>query len=329
MRESSPSNAKRGSDGHWRLTFLLAYLVCGLAHELSHLGAAFYWVVGDGVDDGIVNTKNTSAAAAMASVVYQTLGMMLGRVYYYGMENSSADDANVEWNMNLIAQAGWMGSCLVLALTVALVALINANIKATPLAWRHLLSSPWVCAAMVTLLEALSSDLMFGGHSIGSCSTYTTTTTTTAKAIFFCGNFGVILLNPTWTQTPGDFGKTALDLLERMIEITMMRGAQTGGVVTWVDKNKGEMRKNPSRQWTPIRVRVVNGKRTDLSVELRKAINQQICTNAGNQLDTSIRCLMGHTRFATSSKATLDGTHPHQWSPTAARKVYAMDNTKL
>ena len=40
--------------------------------------------------------------------------------------------------------------------------------------------------------------------------------------IFFCGNFGVLLLNSTWINVDG--GKRALDMLEKMIEVTMMRG---------------------------------------------------------------------------------------------------------
>jgi hypothetical protein len=35
-----------------------------------------------------------------------------------------------------------------------------------------------------------------------------------------------------------------------------------------------------------------------------------------------IPVLSGHTRFATSSKATLEGTHPHRWTPPSARLVY-------
>jgi hypothetical protein len=35
--------------------------------------------------------------------------------------------------------------------------------------------------------------------------------------------------------------------------------------------------------------------------------------------------LVGHTRFATSSLSTLDGTHPHQWTPPSQRRVYSMD----
>jgi hypothetical protein len=32
--------------------------------------------------------------------------------------------------------------------------------------------------------------------------------------------------------------------------------------------------------------------------------------------------LSGHTRFATSSKATLEGTHPHRWTPATTRRMY-------
>jgi len=38
----------------------------------------------------------------------------------------------------------------------------------------------------------------------------------------FCGNFGVLLLNPSWLAIDG--GRTALDVLEKMITVTMMRG---------------------------------------------------------------------------------------------------------
>ena len=34
------------------------------------------------------------------------------------------------------------------------------------------------------------------------------------------------------------------------------------------------------------------------------------------------RLYMGHTRFATSSKATLEGTHPHRWTPPQTQDVY-------
>ena len=42
------------------------------------------------------------------------------------------------------------------------------------------------------------------------------------RLILYCGNFGVILLNSSWINVDG--GKKALDVLEKMVEVTMMRG---------------------------------------------------------------------------------------------------------
>ena len=42
----------------------------------------------------------------------------------------------------------------------------------------------------------------------------------------FCGNFGILLLNPSWLAIDG--GRTALDILEKMINVTMMRGKGIG-----------------------------------------------------------------------------------------------------
>mgnify|MGYP003913196947 CR=1 FL=1 len=42
-------------------------------------------------------------------------------------------------------------------------------------------------------------------------------------------------------------------------------------------------------------------------------------TSSGSYL---VKGFYGHTRFATSSKASFDGTHPHQWSPRRMYSVY-------
>lgn len=36
-----------------------------------------------------------------------------------------------------------------------------------------------------------------------------------------------------------------------------------------------------------------------------------------------VRGFFGHTRFATSSKASFEGTHPHQWSVRKEYRVYS------
>ncbi len=39
-----------------------------------------------------------------------------------------------------------------------------------------------------------------------------------------------------------------------------------------------------------------------------------------------VRGFFGHTRFATSSKATMDGTHPHQWTPRQTLTCYGFQS---
>ena len=94
---------------------------------------------------------------------------------------------------------------------------------------------------------------------------------------------------------------------------TVMRGAQSGGVITYVKKGRGVK---------GVRSRVVNGKRTDLS----KLIVDKL---ASDQTFASLldgpRIYAGHTRFATTSKATFDGTHPHQWTPPEDMNVWRRD----
>lgn len=172
-------------------------------------------------------------------------------------------------------------------------------------------------AAIVTALEAISTDLLGlsviplfdpmphssrGGHYYYNYCCY-------------CGNFGVILIHSAWwnntfsrkkQRNKNGKWKDALDVLERMVEVTMVRGAQSGGVVSYIN---GRYHK----------VRVVNYKRTSLSQLLRVALERKLpvrTTSRDKQLEQQMVVSMsGHTRFATSSKATLDGTHPQQWTP--------------
>lgn len=85
-----------------------------------------------------------------------------------------------------------------------------------------------------------------------------------------------------------------------------------------------------------LRSRVVNAKRTDLSKGVRRKIEKDNFGFFTKSLRGSsskdyngtleegrlVRAFFGHTRFATSSKASFDGTHPHQWSPRRDFNVY-------
>lgn len=110
-----------------------------------------------------------------------------------------------------------------------------------------------------------------------------------------------------------------------------MLGAQSGGVVTYEPAKTGQAFHESQ---VPImrgkRSRVVNGKRTILSQGVRRKIEKDNCSSLGTNLSgwnldefndpngtgkRLVRGFFGHTRFATSSIASMDGTHPHQWSP--------------
>ncbi|CAK9023116.1 unnamed protein product [Durusdinium trenchii] len=145
-------------------------------------------------------------------------------------------------------------------------------------------------ATGITALEAFLSDFLVW--------------TSPPSNLFFCGNFGLILLNEAWAAS----SSTIKDILELMVEVTMVRGAQSGGVVTFASRGcrrAGDL--------VGLRTRVVNQKRTTLSRLLRNALDSMERWSWKRPLRFG-RVYAGHTRFATSSKASLDGTHPHIWS---------------
>ena len=115
-----------------------------------------------------------------------------------------------------------------------------------------------------------------------------------------CGNFGLLLLDLAASgRVPG--------LLATMLRVTMARGAQSAGLVTYKDG-------------AGTRKRVVNGKRTDLCNLLMRKFARELCRTF-----THPTIFQGHTRFATTSIAGFDGCHPHQFSPPRQAEVWAYD----
>ena len=119
------------------------------------------------------------------------------------------------------------------------------------------------------------------------------------------------MLNLAWKKE-----NRALQVLEKMVRITMMRGAQSGGVVTYADDGDA----NKTIGLRGIRSRVCNGKRTDLSKLVRNATQSN--ESRAKRSKRQVPLYAGHTRFATSSIASLPGTHPHQWTPPRQLPVY-------
>ena len=212
-------------------------------------------------------------------------GILLGRQCI--LPSLDAESVSFLW----VRHAGWMIS---LSLAI-LIPRRHRNVK---------------LAAIITAVEAIWTDLL----QLPVLNGITMTSSTTANSIFFCGNFGILLLHHLWLKNQG---QSALDCLEQMVKVTMMRGAQSGGVVTFYPQ------KSDQKLLVASRCRVVNGKRTDLSKLIRTKLQRDMFMMRRKPFPSDFVVTMsGHTRFATSSKASLDGTHPHQWTPATSRKMY-------
>ena len=192
------------------LRCLLYYLLFGTLHETCHLVVGRFLCHNNNHDDDV----------DIITYVDDILRAVIGRYAVVRLDDQCEEEP--------ILRAGWMGSVLIWLLSMILWKLSkrndnNDNDKLS-LSW---LSSPMVYAAFVTAMEAVVTDLFRwiphhynSGSSGGDDDYYGENKATTLLA--YCGNFGIILLNPAWLNIDG--GRTALDVLEKMVEVTMMRG---------------------------------------------------------------------------------------------------------
>lgn len=298
----------RDCNSRWKHTafILLSYLLFGALHEASHVLTAAYMMGG----------RSSSMFHSTTSWPQLLLQVLLGRqVDLSGVLMTVENDERPAF---VVRHAGWITSCFMAILVHAFVLYASKQANSS-----KQYQTTLVLAAYATALEAMVSDLFQMGH-FG-----------TSKTIFYCGNFGLILLNPAWFTDSHERGNchSAVDILQQMIRVTMMRGAQSGGVVTFEPKYASAITAPSGMHQPPmtaIRSRVVNRKRTDLSEGIVKKVSRdnqwsfRKCASKGQQVKT----FSGHTRFATSSIANFDGTHPHRWSPLTQIKVYDFGTAK-
>lgn len=258
---------------------LAAYLLFGALHEFSHVLAAWS-----------MSAKTIPSWGNLLSVI-------LERRVVIDIDHHDATGSEYK-----IRHFGWIFS-VILALIVC---------------FRFGRSSSTKMAAIVTALEAMATDL-FGFHQCLCLANLNLPTSMSVSSyVFYCGNFGIILMHHWWLTNKGKL--SAMDCLEQMVNVTMMRGAQSGGVVTYTPS--GEAKKDMKA----VRTRVVNRKRTDLSKQIRSKVQRTFHPSETIQ-DTVL--FAGHTRFATSSKASLDGTHPHRWTPGSFKRVYSWSTNQI
>ena len=195
---------------------IACYAAFGALHEVSHLAAA--WAVGRLPPAYHPGLHNVARALLGRHVVVAT--------------GAGGDEGTWAWKDHLVRHAGWMASA-----ALAFVALQSTQPPSSTVAGdddddddaeggpRWSLSTAARVAAVVTFIEAVSTDLL--GLIPAASANYSSDATAFVTTLF-CGNFGVILINAAWAGK-----REALDVLEKMVQITMMRGAQSGGVVTW------------------------------------------------------------------------------------------------
>ncbi|KAL7566060.1 hypothetical protein ACA910_009847 [Epithemia clementina (nom. ined.)] len=447
----------------WHGWSIFWYLVLGLVHELIHWSVALVLLQsntswGVTTNTQVPTTENYEGFFASFDAVDFWYQLLIGRkltLNIFGCggngntsyPNNDSIHANVDTHNSclvvttVIRQAGWIASFF-LALWIEQQFQTNKptnNKKHDEVEQRF--DSPLRWAAWVTAAEAIWTDLLQWPLIPGILSEPGGATAAKHAVQFCCGNFGMLLLHYSWWTHETGGGQSALDILEKLIQVTMMRGAQAGGVVCfhpsgagrggWTtttnssktsstniaegnqttnyfldfsrrsrnDSTKnggtlhiddtstcrnGEDRQNLTNealevneghdqaideshksgssdtntntckgspgpaaalpQLRGIRSRIVNQKRTDLSVLLRQKVARQnnfstsnstcSCIFQGNNKASGlfpkdfVPVLIGHTRFATSSKATIADTHPHQWTPPSPRRVYNMDQKR-
>ena len=150
--------------------------------------------------------------------------MLVQRRWELSISTSSSSIAAIEEQVDFVHQFGWMFSLIVAV--GAYVIIHNHNNKSknktnSDSSTSHPLNNPLVWAAVITALEAISTDL-FGLEKyilpLFPLLNYDKCAHDKSEIVlrFFCGNFGLILLNPAYTTTESG-RKTALDILEKMI----------------------------------------------------------------------------------------------------------------
>lgn len=136
-----------------------------------------------------------------------------------------------------------------------------------------------------------------------------------------CGNWGLLCIAEyaDRAQRRGEaFPEGLQKLLQQMLQVIQLRGAQAGGIQYIASGSNGQILET-------CRARVLKPKRGDLSKTVFKRFNRSLWQQQlmrGRLLSAccvrpsrGIVLAQGHSRFGTSSVPAVMETHPHQWVP--------------
>lgn len=198
------------------LVFLGYYLLFGLLHELSHVVIAA--ILQQHASSSSSSTLLWYQAASVSDIITFLARASFGRYCLIDIVEDFDVASPAPLHVSIfIRHFGWIFSlCLAAWVHYHYKHQRGKNNNDTS----SILQRPmFVLAAYATALDGISTDLLGLIPAMISQSTSADASTTIP---FFCGNFGIILINSAWINTDG--GKKALDILEKMVEVTMMRG---------------------------------------------------------------------------------------------------------
>lgn len=189
----------------WSTTgsLLLAYFTFGALHELAHLLTAS-WLLGRPLLALLFFDSNNGDTTSGSIILRIILGRCITiplSIDHHQQQQQYASQTTTTMAA-IITHSGWITS-LVIAILCHLLYKQQQQRR-----WPIITSSPIIpVAAYLTALEGMTTDLLgFVPHHHGG--DYLT---------FFCGNFGILLMNSSWLSIDG--GRTALDVLEKMVSL--------------------------------------------------------------------------------------------------------------
>jgi hypothetical protein len=212
------------SSSEWatrRLTVFIAYLTFGALHELAHLLMASWLLPVQSTSTFFAEEDSQFTVSNIPKVLIRIL---LGRCVTIPLSSTTAttttdmDDttAAVAAASSLIRHSGWITS-VIIAILCHLLYKHQQQQQTHRQELRVSISPCVVLAAYITAIEGISTDLLGWTPHLDSL-WYTTNNNSSSSSsylTFFCGNFGILLLNPSWLSVDG--GRTALDVLEKMV----------------------------------------------------------------------------------------------------------------
>ncbi|CAE8632749.1 unnamed protein product [Polarella glacialis] len=292
----------------FELAIRFARAACILLHELAHVAAAALLALLANKEDPVTSVlhalsavrlgagaplpgKSKSEEPGHSSLVMEVVRQLVPGAVVPGLHlhipsfgGTNSDSVQVA----VVRHAGLLFSLLLPLHMIPSEADPNSSI-----AWATFLGS------LLAAAGALLSDLP-GGPLLGL---------EPPAGIFCCGNWGLLVPRSSLVKNSELLPKVCWDLLNSVIDVVEMRGAQAGGLSMFLGNGHDKVE--------ALVIRVVKTKRGYVADMLVQKIRRMLAWRSlgcGRRLRAlPVVLIQGHTRFGTSSAPAEKETHPHRW----------------